>query len=177
MWTCYNKNDMKEKKNLIIIGIIIIILLGGGFYVLSSNKTKQQTTTPQTQEDVIPTLTPEQVGLTMIASADNKKVKFTLDNVSDIKHIEYEITYDADIPPYVGGEDGGGDGTGRVTRGTSGEADIAVGESMYESKFHDLGTCSSGTCKYDIGVNEVKLLLKITKKDGKVYQVEDTLKI
>lgn len=165
---------MKDKRVLVVI-VVVLLLLGGGAFVLSSNKAKKAAEqSPTTQEEVIPTLTPDEIGLTMMTDSSGKRVKFVIANVSDIKRIEYEITYDADVPQ--NSDDGGGDG-GKVTRGTGGEADIKSSDTKYESKYHDLGSCSSGTCVYYTGIEEIKLLLKVTKRDGKVYQVEDSLKL
>lgn len=167
---------MKDKRVLVVI-IVVLLLLGGGAFVLSSNKAKKAAEQqPTAQEEVIPTLTPSEIGLTMMTDSSGKRVKFVIANVSDIKRIEYEITYDADVPQSSSGDNGGGDGS-KVTRGTGGEADIKSSDTKYESKYHDLGSCSSGTCVYYSGIDEIKLLLKVTKRDGKVYQVEDSLKL
>lgn len=123
----------------------------------------------QSLDEEVITLKPEDVGLKLVASANKRQVKFSLEKASDIKSIEYELSYEADS---TGGSDEG-DG-GRITRGVAGE-DTLDGDSTYESKYLDLGSCSSGTCRYDKGVTKVHLLLKLTKSDNKVYQVEQDL--
>ena len=52
-----------------------------------------------------------------------------------------------------------------------------VDSSTFESPFRELGTCSSGRCRYDTGITEIKLEINLTKKDGKVFQVSDSLKL
>lgn len=154
---------MKDKK--IIIGLVAVFLLvvgGGGYYVLSSNQTTGEPAEEEAQaiEDTVPTLTPEQIGLTLTARADNKAVKFAIAKATDITSVEYEISYMAE---------------GDIPRGAIGKVDAMPGESTIESKFIDLGSCSAGRCKYDVGVTSVTFTLKVTKTDGEVYQVEKSL--
>lgn len=121
-------------------------------------------------EDVIK-LSPSDIGLKINTLSNNHQIKFTLSKAEGITHIEYELSYEADS---AGGSSEDGDGSGRITRGVAGE-DTIDSQSMYISKVLDLGSCSSGTCRYDKGVTGIHLLLKVTKTDDKVYQVEDTL--
>ncbi len=167
---------MKD-KNLLIVGVIIlVVLVAGGYYFFGIQKSSKKANTDTTisQDAIIPTLSVEEIGLTLEASPNGKQVKFIIAKADGIKLIEYELTYDADIPPdqqLEGAEEGQ-----KVTRAATGEADLE-GDSSYESKYLDLGTCSSGTCRYDTGVASVKLILKITKTDGKVYSAEASLEL
>ena len=45
------------------------------------------------------------------------------------------------------------------------------------TSYRELGTCSSKVCRFDVVVSPVRLILKVTKTDGKVYQVEDSLSL
>src|SRR3989344_2137775 len=165
-----------KNKNLLIVGVVILILLvAGGYYLFVGGKSKDDSEpTAFEQEASIPKLTPQDIGLEIKASADGRKVKFTITKASDIKHIEYELSWDADIPKDL--QLDGAEEDQKITRAKTGEADLD-GEETYETELLDLGTCSSGTCKYDTGVDKVNLILKITKTDGKVYQVEDSLEL
>lgn len=154
---------MKNNKILLLIVILILILLvGGGYYILigsknsSTNQTAQAIPTPE----VIPTLNPEDLGLKLTARSDGKAVKFEITNIKDIESVEYELTYLA---------------KGDIPRGTIGTVEIKPTDTKIETKYLDLGSCSSGKCKYDEGVTSVKLVLKITKKDGNVYSAEKSL--
>ena len=82
-----------------------------------------------------------------------------------IKHVEYEITYDADSKDPESKKDGV-----KVSRGFNDEKDITDDSAKFSSKEYFLGTCSSGTCISDTGVTSIKTTVKITKTDGKVYQ-------
>lgn len=163
-----------KNKNLLIVGIVVLVLaLAGGYYFFVAQKSStEEELTPSEQDASVPKLSPEDIGLEMEASADSRKVKFAITKASDIKHLEYELSWDADIPKDL--QLDGAEEDQKITRAKTGEADIE-GEETYETEFLDLGTCSSGTCKYDTGVEKVSLILKITKSDGKVYQVEDSL--
>lgn len=153
-----------KNKNVLIAGWIVVslVLLGGGYYVFSLSTQKPSPVAAQSeiQEKVVPTVVPKELGLILSARADKKAVKFAISNVSGITSVEYEITYVA---------------AGDIPRGVIGILEPTAGK--LESKYIDLGTCSSGKCKYDAGVTSVKFLLKITKTDGKIYQAEDTLSL
>lgn len=162
---------LKNKNLLIIVGIVLVLLLGvGGYFVFGTNASPEEETEEQMFDEEVVTLSPEEVGLEIIPSANNKQVKFTLNKLDGFTKIEYELSYEADSA--AGSDEGDG---GRISRGVAGEDVIDASDTSYESKFLDLGSCSSGTCRYDKGVESVNLLLKLTKADGSVYQVEDSL--
>jgi hypothetical protein len=165
---------VKNKNLLIGIGIAIaIIVIGGGVFFLNKSKSNP-TTTNQTQNQesgTISKLSPQDIGLTLSASPDNKKVKFSIAHTSGIKSVSYEITYEAEST--VAEREEGADA--RVQRGITGDAKITGGS--YTSEWLDLGSCSRNVCKYDVGVTEIQLILKITKTDGKVYEVEQSLSL
>jgi hypothetical protein len=154
---------MKDKRIIIGLVVILFLVLGGGYYLLSSN---QAAPTEEEQatiiEDTIPTLSPSEIGLTLTARSDNKAVKFAIAKPEGITSVDYEISYMAE---------------GDIPRGAIGKVDAVTGNSEIESKFIDLGSCSSGKCKYDSGVTSVTFTLKITKSDGKVYQVQKSLSL
>ncbi|HVZ58185.1 MAG TPA: hypothetical protein VG935_00315 [Patescibacteria group bacterium] len=164
---------MKNKKVVIAAVVVIVLLIAGGVFFLTKKSPSTSNTTTQSEnlDENIPKLSPSDVGLKITSASSNHQVKFTLNNASGITHLEYELSYEADST----GENDEDTGTGRITRGVAGEDTLDGTQSTYESKLLDLGSCSSGTCRYDKGVTGVHLLLKLTKSDGKVYQVEDSL--
>lgn len=154
---------MNDKKVLIIGVIALLFALSGGYYIMIASKTAPMPTpTPTQQEEVIPTLSQKDIGLTFVTRSDNKAVKFSLSNIKDIQSVDYEVTYTA---------------KGNVPRGIIGTIEVTPQDEILESKYIDLGSCSSGKCRYDEGVSLVKLVLKITKTDGKVFQSESKLDI
>lgn len=153
---------MKNKKVLIgIIAVVILLVAGGAFFVMNRNSGAEEEEFGEF-EDELPSLKPEEVGLEMEALRGNQQVVFTLTKPEDITAVEYELTYFAE------------DGQQRAVIGAVEEEDL--GGDTITSKPLDLGSCSSGVCKYDKGVKEINLMLTVTK-GGKDYQVKDTLNL
>jgi hypothetical protein len=163
----------KNKNVRIAIGVVLgVVLLLGGLYFFA-NRSTSVPVDKTSNENAVQTIKPEEIGLKMEASPDKKKVKFSIKKADGIKSMEYELVYEADLPPadrVEGGED-------RVTRQVAGDADIKAGDSSYASQWLDLGSCSKAVCKYDQGVTKIDITLKIVKSDNKVYQVIDSLNL
>jgi len=158
---------LKDSKIVMIVGAVVLVLLvGGGLFFLKGKQSAAPVEEETTQNQSIPKLSKDEIGLSMELSPDNKKVKFSIAKAADMKNVDYEITYDADSTE---------DASVKVPKGITGAEDIDG--STYETDFLDLGTCSKNVCKYDTGIENLKLLLKITKKDGKVYQSEDSISV
>lgn len=168
---------MKNNKNLIIVAVVVVVLLlGVGGYLVFGHKAAAPTTSQSqfTDDDAIK-ISPSVIGLTMELSPDKKKVRFNAAKLDGAKSLEWTFNYDADIPLDQRSE---GDENTKVSQafGSLEPVDVA-GKSSYTSEFRELGTCSSGHCRYDTGVQKVNLVLKMTKTDGKVYQVEDSINL
>lgn len=165
-----------DKKILIPVIVFVILVLGGGSYFFLS---KNSTSSPDDQsqqgipEEVIPTLSPAEIGLKMVSRADNRAVKLVLSNATNISKIEFDIVYEADQASSFGEDEGG---SGKVSRNVTDEL-VVDGKSPFETKYYDLGSCSSGKCRYDTGVTNVKTEMKVTMRDGKVFQVQDSLEL
>ncbi|HSX40243.1 MAG TPA: hypothetical protein VLF68_01380 [Candidatus Saccharimonadales bacterium] len=157
---------MKNNRVLIGIAVLVVVIIVGGIFVLSSRNSSSKQATQNSEDVVIPTLTPDEIGLTMTARDDKKAVKFVISKVDGITGVDYELTYNTGA---------------NVPRGVIGHIDVTPGMSTITPNNPDtngyiiLGTSSSGKYKYDEGVTSVKLTLKITKNNNKVYQVEKTL--
>jgi hypothetical protein len=63
-----------------------------------------------------------------------------------------------------------------VPEGIFGLMNIAE-DGRKDTDFREFGTCSAGKCRYDNVTSDVTLVLKVTKKDGKVYQVKKIVKL
>lgn len=155
---------MNNKNTIIAVLVILIVAAVGGGYFLTKNSAKKPVTQqPQQQEEAIATLNPQDIGLEFTSLSDNKIVTFVIKNPKGISAVDYEITYDAKTADGV------------VPRGIIGHIDVKPKDSEVKPENNiDLGSCSSGKCKYDTGVTSVKLVLKIIK-DGKTYQTEQIL--
>jgi len=151
---------MKNKKSLIIaIVVVVVILLGISAYVLSSRKSAPvQTEEPGTAIEAVPTIAPNDIGLTLKWGADDKRVIMTIVNTKDITGVDYELSYTSQ---------------GGIPRGAIGHVDVKeAGKAITQEIV--LGTCSD-VCHYDVGVSDIKLVVKVTKTDGKIYQSVVTL--
>jgi len=163
-------NWFKKRNNQIIVGVVVVLLLISGFLIFGGKaKAKPQTVT---QDQTVQKISAADLGLTMEAKPDKKAVKIKIEKVSDIKSIEYEVTYEADSTAQEISE--GGDA--RVQRGITGDATIDSSKA-YESDWLVLGSCSKNVCRYDTGIKSVNLTLKIVKKEGKIYQAQQTLNL
>lgn len=152
---------MGNKKIFIIVGLLILVLLIiGGIVVLSTRKSvRNKVSSPVLQEEVIPKLSAQDIGLALTEEADKKRVIMRISKTSDISSVDYELSYTA---------------KGNIPRGVIGHLDVKVKGKAIKQEIV-LGTCSD-VCHYDKDVANIKLVLKVTKTNGKVYQVEKTLK-
>lgn len=152
---------LKNKLVWIVAVVVVLLVIGGGaFFVMSQKKAAPE---PVGQEVQVLNLSPEAVGLETAFREDNKAMKFTLSNASDITAAEYQISYTKEVS---------GD---QVPEGLIGDVDITPGSKTAGIGYREFGTCSSGVCRYDKVVSAIKLTLKISKTDGKVYQVEKSV--
>lgn len=155
---------MKNKKltTFALIGSVILIM--AGVFVLTSNKKPAVVQVEQAPiEDQISIVKPEEIGLSLMTSSDDKKVIFEIANTEGISGIEYELTYTSKV------------NRENVVRGANGSIEIKQpGQSA--KKEITLGTCSD-VCHYDEDVSNIKLILKVTKADGSMSQVEKSLEI
>lgn len=151
---------MKNKKLLIGI-IVLLVLAAGGVLVLSSNKKAVPVQVDQIpSEEKVTTIKPEDIGLSLTASADNKKVIIEVANTKDISGLDYELSYTS---------------KGNIPRGVIGHIDIKQEGKSVKQEI-TLGTCSD-VCHYDQDVSNIKLILKVAKTDGTVSQVSKSLEL
>lgn len=132
--------------------------------MLSGRNASDQANSDEEQliDENVASLKPSEIGLEMEAMSNKQQVVFRITKPDGITAVEYELTYIA------------ADEQQRGVIGTIEDLDASSG--IIESKPLDLGSCSSGVCKYDKGVESVDLLLKVTK-DSKDYQVKDSLSL
>ncbi|MCL5432823.1 MAG: hypothetical protein M1524_01780 [Patescibacteria group bacterium] len=153
-----------NKKIIVILIVVIILVIGGGYYYFIGSKSKPNTSensTALTTEMVVPTIDPSELGLSLTLSPDETVVYMKLTKLEGISTIDYELTYFA----MVKGE--------KVSRGAIGHVEVTPSDSVINKEIK-LGTCSD-VCHYDQGVTDIKILLKITKADGNIYQAEQSV--
>lgn len=150
-----------NKKILIPVIIVIVLIIGGGAYFVAGRTTGKELKEPQAQQEiVIPTIAPSDLGLSLSSRADKKAIILEIDKIQDISVIDYELSYTS---------------KGNIPRGAIGHVEIKPTDTKIKKEIV-LGTCSD-VCHYDEGVSNIKLILKITKNDGKVYQTEQSFEL
>lgn len=146
---------MKNNKNLIIVGVIVLVLLVSGGIFLATKKSPKPTVSVTQSEEIL-TLSPLDIGLSLAMGVDGKRVIMEITETEDLTSIEYQLSYTS---------------KGDIPRGVIGTLDVK-GNTIKKEII--LGTCSD-VCHYDQDVSDIKVILKVTKMDGKVYQVEKSL--
>lgn len=151
---------MKNKNLIIALVVGLVVLVGIGILVFSGKKADSIPVTQIPPEEVVTTMTPEEIGLSLTASADNKKLVLQVSKTAGISGLDYELSYTA---------------KGDIPRGVIGHIDIKqAGKTVNQDII--LGTCSD-VCHYDQEVSNIKLILKVAKTDGTAAQVEKTLEL
>lgn len=166
----YNKfmqQILAQKKTMILAAVAVLLLvLGSGAYMLLGVGQKQPTpsTVDQTQQtQPMPTLDPSAIGMSLVVTKQGKTVTMTIDKPAGITSISYEVTYTANS------------NGNNVSRGVIGTINVGTGDTK-ETQEVVLGTCSD-VCHYDKVVSPVKFSLKVTKTDGKVYEVDQSISL
>ena len=133
---------------MLVVGLIVVILVVSGIIVTQKdNSTKDKSRADVLPEvELIPTVGPE---VKVILKADAKKREATIQIAgipNGTQSVEYELSYNALVEEES------------VPKGVIGTIEYD-GEDPITRKI-TLGTCSSGTCKYDEGVSHIKVTLK-----------------
>jgi hypothetical protein len=155
---------IRNKKILGIVGVFVVLAILGGVFLLKSNNAQEAPSDDILSGSDLPTLSPEDIGMEVMVRQDKKALMFELTKADDIKRVEYTIEYEKEIE----GE--------TVPEGIFGEMNIAD-DGITKTDYREFGTCSAGRCRYDDVVSDIKIVLKVTKKDGKDYQVEKIVQL
>jgi len=145
---------MKNKNLIIVVVIVLILLVGGGIFLATKKSPKLAVPTQQSEE--ILTLSPSDIGLSLTMGNDGKRVVMEIVKTEGLTSIEYQLSYTS---------------KGDIPRGVIGTAEVK-GNNIKKEII--LGTCSD-VCHYDQDVSNIKVILKVTKTDGKIYKVEKSL--
>ena len=148
----------KKLVTFLIVGLFILI--GGGLLVMSGSKKAEPVVEQAPVEEQISTIKPEDIGLSLTASNDGRKVILEVKNTKGLAGLDYELSYTS---------------KGDIPRGVIGHIDIKVEGKPVKQEII-LGTCSD-VCHYDEDVSDIKLILKVAKTDGTVSQVSKSLEL
>jgi hypothetical protein len=152
---------VKKNKNIIIAiaAVLVVIIAVVLFAVFGKSSSTPKAQTPEEEAiQVIPSIAPEEIGFDLTAGTGGHTVILEVAKISKLKTVEYTLSYL--------------DKSG-IERGAYGQLDLKKAPATKEIT---LGTCSD-VCHYDEGVSSVKIVLKVTKDDEKVYQLEKTLEL
>ena len=157
--------QLKNKKVIAAVAVFVVLIIAGGALFLFKNQSSSETSS----DDLIatsdlPELSPEEIGMEVTVRKDQKALMFELTKADDIARVEYTIEYEKEL-----------DGE-TVPEGIFGEMNIGE-DGITKTDFREFGTCSAGRCRYDNVVSDVTIVLKVTKKDGKEYQVTKIVKL
>ena len=153
------------KNRNLIIGVavlVLIVVIGVGYFIFSSNKKQFQqpeavSSSDESTDEAVNTLSPEDIGLTLTETTDGRKVVMEVSKVQDISSLEYQLSYTS---------------KGGIPRGAIG-TDITPKANMIKQEIV-LGTCSD-VCHYDEDISDIKIIIRVTKTDGRVYSVEQNI--
>lgn len=147
------------KKGIVIF--FILVILGFSVFLFTRTRPQKVINAPKPTPLIIyPTITSDII-ITLIAKNNNQVVKLSIEGIpEDVKTIDYELTYLT------------GDG---LSKGVLGEIKLQ-GEKAVTRDDIVLGTCSSGKCVYDTGVQNLDLSLKFNSiKGASVFRKSYTL--
>lgn len=162
---------MDKKKRIIIASIVGAVVISGLiiFFIFnnksvsnSNNPTNSNASLPDNQK--ILSLSASDIGLSLSLITSGKfaghGVEMTISKLDNIVSIDYELSYMAQVAGSA------------IPRGALGSITIKPTDTVIDQQL-PFGTCSD-VCHYDSGVANIKMTLKITKNDGKVYAVEQS---
>lgn len=158
---------LKNKKVLAAVAVFLVLVVLGGAFFISRNQnisSRDIDIKDEITDSGLPSLDPSDIGMVVTLRPDGKALMFELTKTFDINSVEYTIEYEKEIE----GE--------RVPEGIFGLMNIAE-DGITKTDYREFGTCSSGRCRYDNVVSDITIILKVTKKDGKEYQVEKIVKL
>lgn len=142
-----------DKKIITALGVGALLILAGSYFLFFANKSSNQPN-PTVVEQNIPTISAESIGLSLKPGSDGKRVIMTVTKTDDIDSLDYELSYTS---------------KGDIPRGVLGHVDVKKGQTATADIY--LGTCSS-VCHPDSEVKNIKIVVKVNKSGGRVFQAE-----
>lgn len=149
-----------KKSLFIIIPLVLLIVVGGLVFAQKiSNKSTKTAPTPTPEETNVEKIPTDSLIVVFTPRDDKKAFTLTVKNLKDkgYKQFEYEISYDAQSAE---------DPTQIITQGSASKEPVQVTNQDFTREIL-LGTCSKNVCKYDQGVNLVKVTLRLTTTNNK----------
>ncbi|QQG43434.1 MAG: hypothetical protein HYW45_00250 [Candidatus Daviesbacteria bacterium] len=161
-------------KTTIILLSLLILLVGGGWSLYRNYQVSSQANI--TEVDL--NFDAEGPYALLLPRRDGNALQLNLKRTSSYDEITYELAYTSRVDETtVGGKappptDEGGVSTGTIDRGVVGKIDTSEKKGEYQQEIL-FGTCSKNVCKYDKGVENGTLTLRI-RKGAKAYRMVTT---
>lgn len=163
---------MLKNKTFIIVAVVALVLIlgGGGFFLLSKRSAPSADTASsnQSSEQQVLTMKPEDIGLTLTRTTYTKKsppgpaLHMEITKLNGVKSVDCEIHYSHATDT---GE--------RTTEGLLCNLEVKSDMSTISQDF-PFATCSD-VCHYQKDIKDVEAIIKVSKDDGKTYQVDQKL--
>lgn len=159
------------KKEYLIIGISLLALIVIGLFLFKNNRNNgpKATPTPTPEEKTIEKLPADSLDVTLTPRADNRAITIVINGLKEkgYTQFEYELTYDAQSTE---------DPSQTISQGSGSTEPIKVTDESFKREIL-FGTCSKNICKYDIGVKNIKFVIRLTDSEGKtkIWQKDVTL--
>ena len=84
---------LKKHSTAVIGCIVVIVVIVIGAFILISHNSQKAAQEATVIDNSVQTLSPSAIRLKLEASSDKKEIRFTISKASDIKDVEYELTY------------------------------------------------------------------------------------
>jgi len=138
------------KKGLLIIIVVagVLLILAGGIFLTFNKKQPQSSREPQNNEVITEVALEDRPFVTLAPREDGKELTLEVSNIGNSSTIEYELVYLSQ----------------GLSRGVVGSIEYN-GETSVSRKIL-LGSCSKNVCKYDEGVKEGTLTLRLRRQRG-----------
>lgn len=142
------------KKTVIpLVVIIVLLLVGGGIWIKvkgqSSQKTNEITPTPTIEEGKVLDFSLTNPLVLVYPRADGNALNLEISKLNGITSVEYEMVYQ----------------TKDQQQGALGKAVLKTGETLVKRELL-FGSCSKNVCKYDQGVENGTLTIKLNKQQS-----------
>lgn len=146
-----NKFVLSLKHPLTLMLILIILIIGG--FGVSRFIGKNNTSSDVVAEEITLPFDPEGPYALLIPRRDGNALNLNLKRTASYDAIFYDLVYNAE----------------GIDRGVSGHVDTNRKKGEYDQEIL-FGSCSKNVCKYDKGVENGTLILRI-KKSNKLYKM------
>lgn len=178
MGNLLNLERIRRNKLTLVLVLLLLVIFIGSFFVYQKFSTSKQTDL----EEVELSFDPNGPYAILSPRRDGNALLLNLKRTSSYDEITYELAYTSKVDETIEGDTGKAKPSkkpttdegqaltgGSIDRGVVGTIDTKQKKGEYEQEIL-FGTCSKNVCKYDKGVENGTLTLKI-KKGNKLYKM------